>query len=445
MLILEELEIVKFKNDYGDELITNQKMKFGKSLNLLIGPNGGGKTTLLKILQACVSFDFEELKENEFEIKVKGEVYFLGIKRAKIQAEFDSIKKKTKIEEKVELQAIKKNTDRTRQKNILNFKINYSFDDGNPNFTINKRSNEINIYENEALKKNKDFYSDNWNFGDFFSDLKVETQNDKKFLNHSKLSFLQTPSMYRRGVEDISELEAILRKTIKTYILGKPKFNPFPSYLFSEPEYGELNNIIFWELGKFLENHKDYKKIIEIDNLDLEFKSDFLQRIKQKYTFFDSFIIRFSDKITSKEEIEYRDGKIIFFKNKREMDFNKATTWGQKRFIYLLSKIEAQDTPLIDEIENGFHPKMVRDLINSIYEQKPQKQAFVTTHSHHIINSLNYDSMEELGKSIVLCKISKEEKLTFANLKGKNLEVNFNKVRTGLVDLPESLLFEGIW
>ncbi|MCC7430368.1 AAA family ATPase [bacterium] len=415
-MFLEELEIINFTNDYGDEIIVNQKLKFGEGINLLIGPNGGGKTTLLKILQACVSFNFNELKEkNDFHFRTKGE-----LENGNFEANFMAKREK------------------------LDFSINFTIE--NDKISIEKNGQNFKILKNgENLVGNVIALGIDFNLQNILRDLSNEV--------FAQLKFLKFPQFCGRGVEDNSETKLLFEKNIKTftiYFFEKGSI-PFENNLLQEKwsgtenqaEMNEFSFIILKDLTDFINKQGPPKDFREPLNLKLEFKSSFLEKISKDYPFFDSYKISFGSSQISMKSRKFRDGKCIFLKKEREIKIDNVLTWGQKRFVYLLSKVELNEIPLIDEIENGFHPKMVEDLLKKIYEQK--KQAFITTHSHNIINNLKYVSMEELGKSVVLCKIGTNEKLAFSNLKGKDLEKVFKKVETEIISLANVLFYDGVW
>ncbi len=344
------------------------------------------------------------------------------------------------------------------QKNAKRNNGNFSDDSKRLNFSINlksDRSSQLEVKDNkcslsisnEIPIKIKAFFSGH-NLQDLLSQILFPDLQEKateKVIQQSDLRsffFMLSKNFYNRGSEDIKEAEKMFSEAVASLPIEYSSDGHFLGALGSNfiSKY-EFASIMAREISGSLMEKKPKKE--ELNRRYLEFDSPFLNKIKIEYPFFDEYKVSFTKEEKTETGIEFINGKITFYKVGVEMDILEALTWGQKRFVYLLSKIKEQKTPLIDEIENGFHPKMVEDLINSIYEQK--KQAFITTHSHNIINSLNYESMEELGKSIVICKMNKNDKLNFSNLKGKNLELNFKKVKTGMVDLPESLRFEGVW
>lgn len=420
----KELRILKFADSNGEILIENQTIKFGDKINLLIGPNGGGKTTLLKILQACISFDFSELRKNIFKISS-----IVSEKDITIKSDFSNFKVEN---EKIQFE--------TGVISILNFDI--QFQSKNEKLILIKGGDFVNVsYSNNDKTSEIKFLT-----GSIYN-LETIIHQIRKWLSginsHNLLNLTLFPQIEfnERGKEDINDALKMFNLELEEIRVEKKPSSQYPKATLSPYNLKnfELMNIISNELIKQI----ILKKMKKIDqNVEIFFESDFLNSIKNKFQFFDNYFFLFKKNIGVIDGYLLRKGVLKFTKNDKEVDLDIDFTWGQKRLIYILAKIEKMQIPLIDEIENGFHPDWVDSLLDRIVEL--DKQAFITTHSHNIINSLEPETPIELEESIILCRI-KDEKLSFKNLSQNKAEKIFGLLETELVQLSDTLFVNGVW
>ena len=122
---------------------------------------------------------------------------------------------------------------------------------------------------------------------------------------------------------------------------------------------------------------------------------------------------------------------------------DSGLTFGQRRFLMmgLLLLFRPNFPVLIDEIDNGLHPRLVEAVLALL----PGRQAFLASHNKIVVDYVNYDSAEDICRKIHLCRRADDGKQNVATLDESTAQEVFEKISIGIMHPSDVLLFEGIW
>jgi AAA15 family ATPase/GTPase len=330
----------------GYKSIRDLEIDFKAGLNIIIGPNGSGKTNFLEFMNKAF-----HLQVDNHTIRTKGVIdYFKDDRNLKLSYSVTPNKK---------------------QKDAQDVDIDVSNSEGKVVFD----RAYLKIGNREIYNKESDgFY--------FFND---DSYNSFLGINSEK----NLINLINFGVEE--------------------RFKTFLNSSFSvDFESGDVNGEhsderIIEIIGAYSFNN-DKSKI-----LNLAVKTSFLSILKS-YSPIDNLKFDISDaKIAEKEghydsEGDYVDG-YLWIENLK-IKFSVANQWlswdmlsdGTKRIFYLLFSIfvSKSTTILLEEPELGIHPDQLYKLMDFLKEQSKEKQIIITTHSPEVLNILEKDELDRI-------------------------------------------------
>jgi energy-coupling factor transporter ATP-binding protein EcfA2 len=118
-------------------------------------------------------------------------------------------------------------------------------------------------------------------------------------------------------------------------------------------------------------------------------------------------------------------------------------TFGQKRLITIaLGALICGGSPLlVDELDNGLHPGLVEKTLELIRG----RQTFIASHNKLVVDLLNYDSPEDMRRTIHLCRREPDGTQRLIELSDDQVREVFEKVAVGIMNPSDVLLREGLW
>jgi AAA15 family ATPase/GTPase len=321
----------------GYKSIRDLEIDFKPGLNVIIGPNGSGKTNFQAFTNDILWERFEDIESENFE-------YSYDLKEAK-----DVITKNIIAE---------RGEDKYFQEKILT-KL-FSINGKKINKTTYKITDKGKFFENEEKinVSEKGFYG----YSYFAKFIKFSDPSDKYLRDSISLKFEKIKEKNHYYFSPTLESDLIIP------ILDIKKLRGI-----------DITNINFFD-------------VIDIDSNVLELLKTFslIQdiRINKK---------RFIN--TSKNDTLIVDNIIPeFFVNNEWFKFNQLSD-GTKRIFYIITSVNFEKgTILLEEPELGIHPHQLYLLMQFIKEQAEEKQIIITTHSPEVLNILK---MEELNSIII--------------------------------------------
>ena len=328
----------------GYKSIRDMEIDFMPGLNIIIGPNGSGKTNFLECLDENTKAFI--LLDNAFfylEFFVNQSKY--SISRT-FKSKFISVNNAGKFIEEITLD----------------------------NKLIHKNEGFVGINQNG--RKNSSF--EHWQAIANFSQIPMTTLASHKFIKYgysTNISMFSKPFSFnsKDTNEIIMELANEGNIILEKLIMGIVKVD--------EQNIENLNsesiNEIF-ELEKILKSALlNYTPINDI-------------RIKQDFT------------ITKKENSVDINSLIYEFRINNQWFTWKQLSDGTKRIIQIIFEVcKTDENPLdkivfIEEPELGIHPNQLSRLMDFLREQSREKQIIITTHSPQVLNELGADELNRI-------------------------------------------------
>lgn len=118
-------------------------------------------------------------------------------------------------------------------------------------------------------------------------------------------------------------------------------------------------------------------------------------------------------------------------------------TFGQRRIIVMALMLlsNASYPALIDEIDNGLHPRFVEAALKLL----SQRQSFLTSHNKLVIDYINYDSAEDIRRKIHICRRDASGRQTVDTLSEAVAQEVYEKISVGIMHPSDVLRVEGLW
>ena len=335
----------------GYKSIRDMSVDLLPGLNIIIGPNGSGKTSFLEFLEYSDSFSI--FQKNHPKQDFYSHIEAFDYKKDKIDSFY-------------------KGTYKLKSKKI-------------PQYVIQIRE-EIN---NEIVYSDGEFvFSNNQEHPEFINNLHVErdksteigTPNYITFIN--PLHFLLNQGIKINIVEVISEIDLDSGITGDTYpvlfIEGPHNLDGVEKLL--EESFNSFNEKIGYKsLKQGFDIHEKFKNTLSLFTSIKDIKLDF----------------------DIAREFDARSLDNLFFQfhvNNKWLYWSQLSD-GTKRLFYILVNVFFNDrnTPvLIEEPELGIHPDQLHLLMDFLKEQSKEKQIIITTHSPEVLNILGKDELDRI-------------------------------------------------
>jgi energy-coupling factor transporter ATP-binding protein EcfA2 len=441
MVKLKRLKIEKFRNvKPGTELL------FRDSLNVLLGRNGTGKTTLLNLIVQLLSWDFSsmlgeafaleyELESPDAELKVRvrnevrSEPSWGGTRPPRLIA-LDTLFRGSQVERYEASGEIEVSLPR-RGKFLLSFagsKLWMDWRDGTPPVGIEHTAPLVGAETlfNLATAIGGQYYGS----GDI-----VGASVDPWLV---ALGPMAGALKIRRFDESLGFLESITNSTnsFSTRVVGEKRYVTVA--LQGGPQ------VIARRLNQMLEAAPESDEVrIDAEEHD----ASFLLRVVELLEFKSAQVrLQRTERISSPRE-EFVFGGIRFdFTRRDDSVINHALlSYGQKRLLafyyYLASN---PDCVVADELVNGMH----HEWIEACLEELAQRQAFLTSQNPLLLDYLSFESAEEVRSSFVLCRTELQEgreQMVWENMTASDAEGFFNAYQVAIQHVSELLRTRGLW
>jgi energy-coupling factor transporter ATP-binding protein EcfA2 len=163
---------------------------------------------------------------------------------------------------------------------------------------------------------------------------------------------------------------------------------------------------------------------------------------------YDSAMARFDvEHLTARtEQPEVRLSNLrFFFKKPGEEISHSLLSYGQKRLLSFFAYADAsKDVIIADELVNGLHHEWISACLNEI----GGRQAFLTSQNPLLLDFLRFDSAEDVRRAFILCeRISNESgsELIWRNPSEEEADSFFAAYQTGIQRVSDILFTKGLW
>ncbi|KYF83583.1 hypothetical protein BE17_47220 [Sorangium cellulosum] len=418
MLKLRRLRIEKFRG-----VAPGTELRFSDGLNVLLGQNGTGKTTLLELISMVVRSDFSSLVREEFsieyELTVPGEARVLVAVSNKEQ--MSSVE--TKARAPIDLSEYwHPAADVTIEDWSSGARRCIRYDD----------ERGLTIDDNPPLGGGREFSCLDAGF------LWLYMQQDPELIANRTYDIIFRASSARRfdeslelftwltGPSDVRKRVAFRRETV----------------LFVGINFDLLPDALLGRLGPMYERSRsDYT----FTHADL----DFLATIKGIMGFDAAEL-----KVDVTERHPWRDeyemvtlGGLVFrfWWEGGEFITHTRLSYGQKRLLTFFYYLACNDDIVIaDELVNGLHHRWITACVEAIGE----RQAFLTSQNPLLLDYIPVTSPEQVRQSFVLCRGDRRggrPAWAWANMSDEDAAEFFAAYEVGVEHVSEILQSRGLW
>ncbi|HEX5751667.1 MAG TPA: AAA family ATPase [Archangium sp.] len=407
---LTKLSIKKFRN------VAPTTLEFRPGLNVLLGKNAAGKTTLLRLLSTAVGAPEEALRDD---------VLDLSYRVSSAALEFEHTLVRTRIDEPT-----------------------LGLEPGRP-----EREELSSIQQTNSIVIEKD--------GAVVAKAQV-------LANEVVLEFAgkQSRIQQRNFVSPISALSLALSRDrndpASKDLAGKLLSARIQSAGRMDESLDRFNRLLKFELRK--ERLKDSSRVIfntgdaprsmyAIDpnlipeDMSATFSLEFLERAAHVLGY-ESASARFDVERLSPDpgrQIARLSNLRFFFRRPGEEVSHDLLSYGQKRLLTFFAHADAsRDIIIADELVNGLHHEWISACLTEIGD----RQAFLTSQNPLLLDFLRFDSADEVRRTFILCERATGEsgpQLIWRNPTEEEAESFFSAYQTGIQRVSDILLTKGLW
>ena len=329
----------------GYKSIRDLEIDFKAGLNIIIGPNGSGKTNFLE-------FIYESQNNQTYPALMKEDFYF------EIWA---NLERRTTAEGKLML-----------EKNGIYYEVREK------GFTNNELIQERLIRTNVNTNETKIGF------------IKDDSENPQSMYGGASMkvffrgvNFIRFSSKYDIGNGlSFGILKDYSGENVAT--INSEVANPYELFILIQTS---LINIDFKNI-----NHSEVREKFFVSNNDLIKNLQNFTPIKNLSIDNESIIIQYIDNRLKVSNVNFK-----FLVNNKWLFWNQLSD-GTKRMFYIISQLTANLDIFyfIEEPELGIHPDQLYLLMDFLKEQSKEKQIIITTHSPEVLNILEKDELDRI-------------------------------------------------
>ncbi len=404
MTKLTKLSIKKFRN------VAPTTLEFSPGLNVLLGRNAAGKTTLLRLLSTVAGTQDKALRDDVLDVS-----YRVSSK----PVDFEHTIRRMRIDDPtlvLELnRPVREEVSTLQQKDLAVFEKNGVVvlkAEVLPNEVVLEMADEQNRVERP--------------FGlapiTAISATLFKHARDPELKELAKAIFVTEVHSAGRMDESLERLDTLLKLR-----------NEGPG--------------IHWNLRDVPLSMYDMRSIPLTEGTSATFPLAFLDRVARVLGY-DSANVRFDVERLSPDPshpIVRLSNLRFFFKRTGEEISHDLLSYGQKRLLSFFAHADAsQDVIIADELVNGLH----HEWISACLEEIGDRQAFLTSQNPLLLDFLRFESAEEVRRTFILCERASGEagaQLIWRNPTEEEAGSFFSAYQTGIQRVSDILLTKGLW
>jgi len=405
---LTKLTIKKFRN------VAPTTLEFRPGINVILGKNAAGKTSLLRLLSTALGVREGALKDDVLEVSYRASGHSF---------DFEHTITRSRVSEPV----LPLELGRTEMKNISSF----------------QQTDHFAFEQNGAVV------------------VSAEVLPNQVVITRPGHS----PHRAQRWAVDPAISASVAVALAKTSEMSKPGISLSSARIASAGRMDEslgqfdalLGGIIFlsedskeFDFGGFGDVPRSMISM-PLDSMpdgnSAEYKLGFLEKVASVLGY-DSANARFDiDRFSpapNRQMVRLSNPR-FFFKRSGEEISHDLLSYGQKRLLSFFAHADAsQDVIIADELVNGLH----HEWISACLEEIGQRQAFLTSQNPLLLDFLRFDSAEEVRRTFILCERESREsgaQLIWRNPTQEEAESFFAAYQTGIQRVSDILLTKGLW
>jgi hypothetical protein len=420
MLRLRRLEINKFRAvKPGTEIV------FHDGFNVLLGRNGTGKTTLLKLISMALRFDFSSIRDEDFDIAVEAEEILEGTSNS------------------VSMQV------GARQAPSLPW-VQATIRIGLEAFRYEEDGASWRLLEGETIIATGTLRGAWGQMLLWWACLKIGARDTRRFSSALPL----WGSISRGSACAICHDESL--GTFDEHVLSKLEIHVLVPR--SGNRHGMLVDSSPWSPGLIflpasLAEQVRQHAAARPTAAALTFSSDTLPFLDQfvRLCGFESARLELSLLGRNGPPEDHGDYVRVGFGKPRFLFTRKGDratigyellSYGQKRLLSLLYNLEASPHHLVaDDMANGLHHAWVEEIVQRL----GNRQIFLSSQNPLLLDSMQFDSEGEVCQSFVLCALDEHERMVWRNLSAEEAASFHSAYEVGIQHVGEILRTQCLW
>lgn len=435
MLQLRHLDILRFRS-----VPQGTRLLFNAGHNILLGKNGTGKTTLLKLIAAAASANFHEFQEEEFEL-----AWVMTLGEHELRCNASHRKDPPSPGPELPLPAALAGLTSKPWRSHFDMEV---WDRGSKSGRVTWRDGQL---ETERGDKTLQYLTHISFLSPAVSDF--ITYVVMLDLSQRKLGkFLIDPTLFG-FVTTVPRLDESLvwfhHEVVRSAMLTVIKMRPAPGSLPYILRSFRIPSAFFASLYDNTESI-DSRPFLEVTSDD----QPMLKRACEALGFVQC-TLRVEFDLSERGSLDLQSvDQTLYYKNIRFFFTKKDGTrlshthlsFGQLRLFAFLYYAELYEGVIVaDELTNGLHHAMIDLCLDTIGD----RQSFLATQNPLLLDHMGFRSAQEVQRTFILCDLTEmnegQEAMQWRNMKDEEASEFFGDYQVGIQHVNDILRTRGLW